>query len=181
MVSDLLEIHRRTLELWRVSMNLVGPGDVGEHYADASAALEGLAPAGRWVDLGTGAGFPGIVFADRFPDVTLELVDSRRKRCVFLEHVLAEAGVPPSRVRVRCERVEALPNATYDGVMARAFAPPVEVLAVARRLLVPGGTVLLFLQSDGEGAGADDFEVIESRGYSVGERRRKVVSLRLRP
>src|SRR5688572_1968559 len=56
-VHDLLEVHRRALEQWRGSMNLVGPGDLEEHYADSEAALAGLRPVGRWADLGTGAGF----------------------------------------------------------------------------------------------------------------------------
>lgn len=179
-MPDLLEVHRRILAQWRESMNLVGPGDIEEHYVDAESALDGLAPSGRWVDLGTGAGFPGIVFAARFPTVSIDLVDSRRKRCVFLEHVLAEAAVPPAQVRVCCVRAETLPAATYDGVMARAFAPPDEVLTHARRLLVPGGRVLLFLQSDGSVGAADDFTEVFQRAYEVSGRQRKVVGLELR-
>lgn len=179
-MSNLLDVHRRTLGQWRESMNLVGPGDLEEHYVDAESALAGLEPTGRWVDLGTGAGFPGIVFAAKFPDVSLDLVDSRKKRCVFLEHVLAEAAVPANRVQVRCVRAETLPAGTYDGVMARAFAPPEEVLSHARRLLVPWGQVLLFLQGDGHVDVPDDFRASFERVYTAGGRARKVVGLRLR-
>jgi 16S rRNA (guanine(527)-N(7))-methyltransferase RsmG len=125
-------------------MNLVGPGPLEPHYQDCQEALRPLAEAsGTWADLGTGAGFPGVVFAARFPQVELDLVDSRRKRCVFLEHVLAE--VPTARVRVRCARIEDLPDASYDGLLSRALAPPDEVLTHARRLLRPGGRAVLLL------------------------------------
>src|SRR5688500_5461480 len=131
-------------------MNLVGPGDVGDHYEDAERALAGLEPYGHWADLGTGAGFPGIVFAARFPHVRLDLVDSRRKRCSFVEQVLAEAHVPADRVRVLCTRFEELEPAAYDGILSRAFAPPVEVLDHADRLLGETGMLVLFLQGDAD-------------------------------
>jgi len=145
--SRLLETHRALLERFRESMNLVGPGPLDLHYRDCAAALAGLRPSGRWVDLGSGAGFPGIVFAATFPRVPLDLVDSRRKRCVFLEQVLAE-GLEPEHapVRVLCERLERLPAAQWDGALARALAPPDNVLALAHPLLRPGGHLLLMLQ-----------------------------------
>jgi 16S rRNA (guanine527-N7)-methyltransferase len=176
---DLLAVHRARLETFRKAMNLVGPGPVEPHYADAEEALAGLEPAGRWADLGTGAGFPGIVFAARFPGVALDLVDSRRKRCAFLEGVLALADLGDhAPVRVVCGRVEDLPAHAYDGVMARAFAPPDALLAHARRLLVPGGTVVLFLQDDAEPAVAADFVPAGERRYAVDGRRRRAVWLR---
>lgn len=178
-VPDLLATHRALLERWRHAMNLVGPGDVEEHYRDADQALAGLAPAGRWVDLGTGAGFPGIVFAARFPDVQLDLVDSRKKRCAFLEHVLAEAGVAPDRVRVRCVRAEAL-EGPYDGVLARAFGPPADVLEHAARLLAPGGLVVLFLGRDAVVPEDDRFAPFHVERYRLDDRERQAVTLRRR-
>ena len=102
-ITDLLTIHRNTLERYRQRMNLVGPGPVDLHYADCAEAVRGLDPQGQWADLGTGAGFPGVVLAAQYPELHLDLVDSRRKRCAFLEQVLAQAAAPP-RVRVVCAR-----------------------------------------------------------------------------
>jgi 16S rRNA (guanine527-N7)-methyltransferase len=152
-------------------MNLVGPGDLERHYVDADTALavlDGAPPAGRWADLGTGAGFPGIVFAARYPELALDLVDSRQKRCAFLEHVLREAQIDPERVRVRCERIEALQPGAYDGVMARALAAPSVVLAHAARVLRSGGRALL-LTGD-EGAAAPGFHEVAALRYVLGER-----------
>src|SRR5690606_2991526 len=99
-----------------------------------------LEPVGRWVDLGSGAGFPGVVFADRFPQVSLDLIESRSKRCAFLSEAIAAAE---GSVQVRCVRVEDLPDASYDGVLSRAFRPPEQLLPIAARLLRPDGKLLL--------------------------------------
>ncbi len=174
-MSDLLAHHRTALETYRKVMNLVGPGDIDVHYRDCNQALDGLDPAGRWADLGSGAGFPGIVFAHRFPDVQLELVDSRRKRCVFVEQVLHHAG--RSDVIVRCQRVEDLPAGVYDGLVARAFAPPDRVAVHARRLLKPGGRLLLWL-NQGQQLTEADFSIEAVTPYKVDGKARKVVRAR---
>lgn len=184
-MSDLLKTHRRLLAQWRKTMNLVGPGDLSEHYDDAERALRwlatsGLPLAGRWVDLGTGAGFPGIVLAAMYPELEVDLVDSRSKRCAFLNRVLTEAQIDPKRVRVHCTRVETLPAGQWDGVVSRAFAPPPEALGHARRLLVPGGTALLFLQEDTEAPQVEGFEVFHVEHYEAGGKRRKAVGLTVR-
>jgi 16S rRNA (guanine527-N7)-methyltransferase len=179
-VADLLATHRSLLARFRKSMNLVGPGDLSLHYLDADRSLHWLEPTGHWVDLGTGAGLPGIPFAARFPDVAIDLVDSREKRCIFLEKVLAEAELGDRRpITVRHMRVEDLPNSTYDGVLARAFTPPPKLLRHAERLLVPGGTLVLLLQEDTPVPPSARFEVFHVEPYVVDRKPRKAVGLRL--
>lgn len=143
-MSELIEAHRALLRQWRQSMNLIGPGALDDHYEDAEQGLQGWEIEGLWADLGTGAGFPGVVLAARFPMVRVELVDSRRKRCVFLEEVASRAGASAENMTVRNIRVESMDAGIYDGVVARAFAPPDDVLLHAKRLLKPGGQALLF-------------------------------------
>ena len=149
-MRELIDTHRALLESWRHAMNLVGPGTIDVHYEDSLRAMEGLEPKGRWADLGTGAGFPGVVLCGLHPDLHLDLVDSRKKRCVFLEEVFSrakKAAKEGSRwnARVCCQRVEDLPDQAYDGLVARAFAPPPKVLDHALRLLCPGGVAVLML------------------------------------
>lgn len=181
-MTDLLTAHRTLLERRRHTMNLVGPGPIAPHYADSAAALGWLTPSGRWADLGAGAGFPGIPFAARFPEVAVDLVEIRQKRCTFLEAVLLEASAAlktrPAPVRVLCTRIEDLPDHSYDGIVARALAPPAEVLEHARRLLVPGGTVVLFLQ-DTDAPGAPDFTPAGEHRYVVDGKARRAVALHL--
>jgi 16S rRNA G527 N7-methylase RsmG len=174
------EVHRRELERFRGAMNLIGPGPVDEHFDDARAALAELRPEGRWVDLGTGAGFPGLVLAELAPALDLELVDSRRKRCWFVEHVLASSPPRPGPIVVRCARAESLPAAAYDGVISRAFAPPAEVVAHARRLLRPGGALVLLLQDDAEIDVPPDFSREAVTRYRVAGRGRRSERWRLR-
>ena len=174
-----MDTHRSLLARWRKSMNLIGPGEVEVHFQDCLLALEGLEPTGHWVDLGSGAGFPGLVLAARWPELRVDLVDSRQKRTVFLEQVLGEAGVSRERVRVLRTRVESLPaDQGYDGLVARAFKAPDTVLGFARDLVRPGGRVVLFLQEDGEVPAVDDFETEQTTPYEVDGKRRKSVVVR---
>lgn len=173
--STLLAVHRELLERFRASMNLVGPGPVDVHYEDAERALEGLSPTGRWADLGTGAGFPGVVLAALHPGLRVDLVDSRRKRCTFLEEVLVRARCDAG-VRVVCARIEDLEDVAYDGVTARALAPPAEALALAGPKLAPGGRAVLLLQEDQEAPEVPGWERVEERSYRLadGRERRRV-------
>lgn len=172
----LLPAHRALLEQWRRRMNLVGPGSIEPHYQDADRALADLQLEGRWVDLGSGAGFPGVVMAARYPELELELVESRQKRCVFLREALGRAGV--TSVLVRQTRLESLDDGVYDGVTSRALAAPATMLEHARRLLRPGGQLLLFLQRDAPTPTAEDYEVVTTREYEAGGKARRSVLLR---
>ena len=177
--KQLIQTHRELLERWRKAMNLVGPGPVQEHFDDCAAALRVLQtepPTGRWADLGTGAGFPGLVFAATFPSVELELVDSRQKRCRFLEEVLATAEW--SGVMVRRQRHEELESGAYDGIMSRALHDPLGMVKVARRLLRPGGKLVLFMQEMAALPEAPGFEMFHVEHYTVAGRQRKSVVLR---
>lgn len=178
-MADLLTTHKALLARFRDSMNLIGPGPMALHYEDADLSLGWLQPTGDWADLGTGAGLPGVPFAARFPSVPIDLVDSRMKRCIFLEKVLAEADLTAhAPIRVLRTRVEQLPATSYDGIIARAFTPPKKLLGHARRLLRPGGTLVLLLQEDSEVPEAPDFEVFHVEPYVVAGKARRAVGLR---
>jgi 16S rRNA (guanine527-N7)-methyltransferase len=142
-------IHMRLLEKWRGAMNLVGPGPLEPHFQDAARAVEGLGAEGVWADLGSGAGFPGIALAARYPAVRVLLIESRQKRAEFLRTVIEEAGLPNAVVIE--DRVEEITGGWLDGVVARAYKPPLDYLSDAWRLLRPGGLAVLML-----GAAADE-------------------------
>jgi 16S rRNA (guanine527-N7)-methyltransferase len=172
-------VHADLLERWRKVMNLVGPGPIAVHFRDVDQATAGMTLTGAWADLGSGAGFPGLVLAADHPAANFDLVESRQKRAAFLDEVVRRAGA--HGVRVLAQRVEDLPTAQYDGVTGRAFAPPPELIDHARRLLKPGGLLLLFLQADGDVQVPPDFTTEGGRAYAADGHRRRSMVLRYTP
>ncbi len=114
------------------------------HLADSLVALdvEVLASAERIADLGAGAGFPGLALAVALPDKELRLVESQARKCVFVEGLLARAGV--ANARVVCARVEEWKEGlgVNDVVLARALAVGAVVVEYAAPLLRVGGALV---------------------------------------
>lgn len=102
------------------------------HVLDSAQLLD-HAPkdARRWLDLGAGAGFPGIVIGVIAPG-TVKLVESRRKRIGFLEAVIDALGLTP-RLSVCGMPVERMADGDYDVITARAFAPLPKLFDLAHR------------------------------------------------
>lgn len=121
-------------------MDLVGPGPLDPHFEDALAAVRWLDAKGKWVDLGSGAGFPGVALAALHPDAEVWLVERRQKRAEFLENVTAKLP----NAKVIHGDVSLLPEG-FDGVISRAFLPPAELFPLAERLLRPDGALILLL------------------------------------
>jgi len=118
-----LERYAALLGAWQQRLNLVAAGTLadlwGRHFAD-SAQLARLAPPGlAWLDIGSGAGFPGLVLA-AMEHGRVTLVESIAKKARFLEAVIAELRLD---ARVVTARAEALAPVPADVVTARAVAP----------------------------------------------------------
>ncbi len=151
-----LENHRRLLAEWSGRANLVGPKELElywtRHALDCAQLLQ-LAPAARrWVDLGAGAGFPGIVIACMIadlPDSMVHLVESTGKKARFLEEAVRQIGLPAKVFNVRIEEFGA-GEGPYDVVTARALAPLPRLIAYAKPILDRGAQGLFH-----KGAGAD--------------------------
>jgi 16S rRNA (guanine527-N7)-methyltransferase len=139
------------LARWNPRINLVAPSTLADswrrHVLD-SAQLWPLRPthARRWIDLGSGAGFPGLVIAaiaaDSDPELAVTLVESDARKCAFLSEAARAMGIAPTVVN---RRIETLDAPTHDVVSARALAPLTRLLPLAHRVLAPGG-VCLFLK-----------------------------------
>jgi 16S rRNA (guanine527-N7)-methyltransferase len=113
------------LNEWQLRMNLVGPSTLpaiwDRHFSD-SAQLLGLTSHGRsWLDIGAGAGFPGLVVALLDPEARIVLVESITKKCRFLEEAVTVLGIS-GRVKIENCRIEALSRQKFDVVTARALA-----------------------------------------------------------
>ncbi len=108
------------------------------HIVDSAQLLHvsrGTSGTGNWLDLGTGAGFPGLVIAALQPWRTVTLVDSRRLRTEWLAR--AAAAMELDSVKVVLARVEDLPSRPHAVISARAFAPLPRLLALSARFSTP--------------------------------------------
>jgi 16S rRNA (guanine527-N7)-methyltransferase len=112
------------------------------HILD-SAQLVRFAPqaARDWLDLGTGAGFPGLLVPIFHPAIVI-LVEARRLRADFLRSAASVLGVA-DRVEVVCSKLEALPQRHADVISARAFAPLPKLLDLAERFSAPNTVWIL--------------------------------------
>ncbi|MGN6498610.1 MAG: 16S rRNA (guanine(527)-N(7))-methyltransferase RsmG [Tsuneonella sp.] len=127
--------------------NLVSRGTLDaiwtRHIADSAQLLlyVGGPLESSWLDLGSGAGFPGLVIAILRPDVEVVLVESRRKRVEWLERMRRELGLPNCKVEGgRLELVESFPASV---ISARAFAPLPKLLDLAARFSTSDTTWVL--------------------------------------
>jgi len=128
---------------WRCTINLIGncnEKEVWERHVGDSLRLVPLMPGGvgRGVDLGSGAGFPGLVLAIA-TGVAFTLVESDRRKAAFLREAARVTGAP---VVVCNARIEAAGVAPAPLVTARALAPLPRLLGLAHPLLAPGGVCL---------------------------------------
>lgn len=116
--------------------NLVSAASLEEvwrrHIADSAQLLVHV-PRGTepWLDLGTGAGFPGLVVAALRPDCNVIMVESRSRRIEWLRTAVSELGL--TRAEVWGERLEAVPARSVGVISARAFAPLDRLLALSAR------------------------------------------------
>ena len=99
------------------------------HVVDSAQLLDQAGGWNDWLDLGSGAGFPGLIAAI-LGSGRVTLIESRAKRIAFLIEAARIAGVP-DRVEVIGGRVETAPRQRYDVISARAFAPLPKLLALA--------------------------------------------------
>lgn len=134
LVAALAEENARQNLVSRPSLDAVWQ----RHIADSAQLLHvsrETVPDGSWLDLGSGAGFPGLVIAALQPERAVTLVDSRRLRTDWLARAAAQMGL--KNVEVVLARVEDLPARQWQVISARAFAPLERLLDVAARLSTP--------------------------------------------
>lgn len=143
-----LKIHHDLLAKWTPRINLVSRASLADawhrHFADSAQLWRHRPPSARtWLDLGSGAGFPGLVIAaiaaDEAPDLSVALVESDHRKAAFLHTVIAAADLPAT---VITERIEALPPRHADVLSARALAPLGTLLGYAENLRNPAGICL---------------------------------------
>lgn len=136
-----LEAFVELLKAQNARQNLVSNGSleyIWERHIRDSAQLARFAPASArsWMDLGTGAGFPGLI-VPLFHPARVVLVESRRLRGEFLRTAASLLGLE-DRVDIICSRLETVHDRPFDVISARAFAPLPKLLDLAERFSTSG-------------------------------------------
>ena len=134
------ETYAELLTKWQRSINLVGPETLSDvwrrHFYDSAQLLPFLSASGPLIDLGSGAGFPGLVLALLGRD-HVTMIESNGKKCAFLREMARSTGATVTIVQARIEAATDLPKARW--VTSRALAPLDKLLSHANPHLVPGG------------------------------------------
>jgi len=176
LAAPAVEALTRLLAL--VSSDLAAPTAVRDpvravdtHVADALVALDlpRVRAATRVADLGSGAGFPGLVLAVALPGAEVALVEANHRKCAFLEGAAAQMGL--ANVGVVAERAESWTQGlgTRDLVTARALAPLAVLVEYAAPLLAQDGALLAWKGRRDDAEEADGDAAAAATGLELAE------------
>lgn len=159
----------RVLLKWNKVYNLSAITDpeqmVRLHLLDSLSVLPYLFGE-RSIDVGTGAGLPGIPLAIARPDISFALLDSNSKKTRFIQQASVELGL--HNVLPVHDRVESYqPEQKFDTVTARAFTALPDMLTKTRHLLRPGGKLLAMKSKEVDELERDDFQFNGVESLSV--------------
>ena len=172
---DRFEIYHRLLSEWNEKMNLTAitdPVEVAEkHFADSLAALPWLKPGMKVIDVGTGAGFPGVPLLIMEPDLELTLADSLNKRLTFLDALLRELGLAAAMVHGRAEDLgqNRLYRERYDVALSRAVASLPVLLELTTPFVKVGGSAIAY-----KGDASEELESAKSAAFLLHVKLRQV-------
>ena len=163
---DRFELYRRLLAEWNERMNLTAitdPGEVAEkHFADSLAALPYLKAGMRVIDVGTGAGFPGVPLLIMEPGLRLTLADSLNKRLTFLDSLLKELDLTAELVHGRAEDLgqNKLYREQFDAALSRAVASLPVLLELTTPFVKVGGSAIAY-----KGDAAQELQTAKSAAF----------------
>jgi 16S rRNA (guanine527-N7)-methyltransferase len=193
-----LTAHQRLLSKWVQRVNLTtvtDPEAMAERlYLDSAVVVAHLPPDARVHDVGSGAGFPGLVIKALLPQAQVTLTEARHKKVSFLRQAAREMGIGEG-LEIRHQRVvprEPADGAVWDEVLSRAAFPVEAWIEVGAPMVGPGGRLWIFSgQPHGDAedlpsleafrmSAAAGFEVDSEVGYRLPftGRHRSLVALR---
>jgi len=140
--EDQIQRYAELLKGAGIERGLIGPkeGDrIWERHIANCIPITTILPENvRLVDIGSGAGLPGIVIALARPDLKVSLVEPLQRRVDFLNEVVAELGIPVEVIRGRAERVKK----QFEIVTARAVAPLEKLINISWHMIPKGGSLM---------------------------------------
>jgi 16S rRNA (guanine527-N7)-methyltransferase len=167
------DLHRfvALLQRWQTAHNLVSRGSLDDlwtrHIRDSLQLVKDAPPFRRWVDLGSGAGFPGLIVALAFKEDASRhffLIEASQKKAAFLRAAIRETSARAEVVAERIERYGASMDGKADVISARALAPLPRLLELAHPCMHEGSALLLlkgreFPAEEAEAAKAWDYDL----------------------
>ena len=165
-----LDRYVGVLHRWQRAHNLVSPGTlerIWQRHIFDSAQLAVLFPRARqWMDLGSGAGLPGLVVAILLAEIDgarVQLVESDLAKCAFLRAAIRDTGAPAEVHSVRIESLLAQPQGPIDIVTARALAPLERLIPMIEPLLATGARAVFPKGRDV----ARELTALEAAGWEI--------------
>ncbi len=169
------EIYHRLLAEWNEKMNLTAITDPAavarKHFADSLAALPYLKSGMKVIDVGTGAGFPGVPLLIMEPGLELTLADSLNKRLTFLDALLKELGLQAELVHGRAEDLgqNRLYREQFDAALSRAVASLPVLLELTTPFVKVAGSAIAY-----KGDGAEELQNAKSAAFLLHVQLRQV-------
>lgn len=157
---DKLKAYERLLKKWQGAINLVSPGTLDNvwerHLADSAQILELIPEKSIVADLGSGAGFPGLVLSIVRSNLAINLIESDSRKCEFLKAVSRETGAGASVHNARIENV--LESISPSVITTRAYASLLEIFSVCESVALKNPELMFVLL---KGKSVDD-EILEA-------------------
>ena len=146
---ELFWLYLQELLEWNKTFNLTGikdPADIIiKHFVDSLTPLPYLDRSGRLLDIGSGAGFPGIPLKIGAPQLQVHIVDARRKKTSFLKHLIRTLELKGvTALHSRAEEMEQ-PEQPFQIIISRAFRRPEPLIKLVSPLMKPGNMLVAML------------------------------------
>jgi 16S rRNA (guanine527-N7)-methyltransferase len=164
--ADQFAAHARILQEWNRKMNLTAiasPMDMAvKHFLDSIVSSRYIKPGSHLLDVGSGAGFPGIPLKVIMPSLNVTLVDATRKKISFLQHVIRQLQLEGiAAIHSRIENLEQKRVGRFDVIVCRAFSSLDDFVEKSLPLLTPEGLLMAY---KGRGLGNDLEQASPRRG-----------------
>lgn len=147
--ADQFARHASILSEWNRKINLTTIEDPLEmaikHFLDAILPCNCIQPDSRLLDVGSGAGFPGIALKVMLPKLQVTLVEATRKKVNFLKHVIRELGLSNiEAIHTRIENLDHRVVGKFDVIVSRAFANLRKFVELSHPYLAPKGQLIAY-------------------------------------
>ena len=161
--------HALILDEWNQKINLTAiasPVDMAvKHFLDSIVSSRYIEPGSHLLDVGSGAGFPGIPLKVMLPSLNVTLVDATRKKVSFLNHVIRQLHLECiGAIHSRIENLQQKREGRFDVIVCRAFSSLGNFVEKSLPLLAPDGLIMAFKAGE---PGSDTDQALKQNGGDV--------------